>query len=57
MNITYDNNGNVIAWGIAVKDPQKEGVNFAENVTVPEDFDGVNYLYIYNQFTEVENDN
>jgi hypothetical protein len=54
MNLTTDLNGNIIAWGIAVKDPKKKGVLFIENVELPIDFDGANYIY-KDGFIEIEN--
>ena len=54
MNLTTDLNGNIIAWGVAVKDPKKERVLFIENVEVPIDFDGANYIY-NGGFIEIEN--
>jgi hypothetical protein len=55
MNMTFNlEKGEIISWGIAVINPNQQGVGFVKNVILPEDFNGVNYLYINNNFVKNE---
>lgn len=46
INLTHKTDGTIINWGTSVKNPNSEGIVFLENVTLPEDFNGVNYIYL-----------
>jgi hypothetical protein len=54
MNIIYKNSGDIIAWGTAVKNPNKDGIHFKKDVEIPNNFNGINYLYINDEWIVVE---
>lgn len=58
INITYRTGGTIISWGVAVTNPNLPNILFKENVELPVDFDGINYLFLNDEFVKIEeNDN
>jgi hypothetical protein len=54
MNLTTDIQGNILSWGIAVKNPNRDNVLFYRDINLPINFNGNNYTYNGNEFILIE---